>query len=196
MTTTIKDALKQWEAQHGAKAVEAEQVQLYGQLPPIAKMDASLSTLKKCVQLSLSSNMIEKITSLSGMDSLKILSLGRNQIKKIENLDGVADTLEQLWMSYNFVEKLAGIEKLKNLRVLYMSNNVIKSWAELERLKELENLQEVLLVGNPIWKTHDEAGDWKMQILARLPNLKKLDGAPVDDEDREKAEAFRTENNL
>uniref|UniRef100_A0A7S3G9H5 Dynein axonemal light chain 1 n=1 Tax=Palpitomonas bilix TaxID=652834 RepID=A0A7S3G9H5_9EUKA len=117
MTTTIKDALKQWEAQHGAKAVEAEQVQLYGQLPPIAKMDASLSTLKKCVQLSLSSNMIEKITSLSGMDSLKILSLGRNQIKKIENLDGVADTLEQLWMSYNFVEKLAGIEKLKNLRV-------------------------------------------------------------------------------
>mmetsp|Transcript_41366 Transcript_41366/g.107153 ORF Transcript_41366/g.107153 Transcript_41366/m.107153 type:complete len:124 (+) Transcript_41366:868-1239(+) len=50
------------------------------------------------------------------------------------------------------------------VQVLYMSNNVIKSWAELERLKELENLQEVLLVGNPIWKTHDEAGDWKMQV--------------------------------
>lgn len=54
----------------------------------------------------LSTNNIEKISSLSGMDNLKILSLGRNQIKKIENLDGVADTLEELWMSYNVLEKL------------------------------------------------------------------------------------------
>jgi dynein light chain 1, axonemal len=40
------------------------------------------------------------------MDNLRILSLGRNLIKKIENLDAVADTLEELWMSYNQLEKL------------------------------------------------------------------------------------------
>jgi dynein light chain 1 len=45
---------------------------------------------------------------------------GRNNIKKIEGLDGVADTLTQLWISYNAVEKLAGIEKLKALEVLFM----------------------------------------------------------------------------
>lgn len=56
--------------------------------------------------MSLSTNNIEKISSLSGMDNLQILSLGRNQIKKIENLDGVADTLEELWLSYNLLEKL------------------------------------------------------------------------------------------
>jgi dynein light chain 1 len=38
------------------------------------------------------------------MDSLMILSLGKNLIKKIENLDGVADTLEELWISYNLVK--------------------------------------------------------------------------------------------
>ncbi len=56
--------------------------------------------------LALSTNNIEKISSLSGMDSLRILSLGRNLIKKIENLDAVADTLEELWISYNQVTSL------------------------------------------------------------------------------------------
>jgi dynein light chain 1 len=37
------------------------------------------------------------------MDNLSILSLGKNLIKKIENLDGIADTLEELWISYNQV---------------------------------------------------------------------------------------------
>lgn len=40
------------------------------------------------------------------MESLRILSLGRNLIKKIENLDAVADTLEELWISYNQIASL------------------------------------------------------------------------------------------
>ena len=40
------------------------------------------------------------------MENLRILSLGRNLIKKIENLDAVAETLEELWMSYNLVAGL------------------------------------------------------------------------------------------
>ena len=74
----------------------------------------------QCKKLSLSTNTIDKITSVSGMDSLEILSLGRNNIKKIEGLDGVADTLKELWISYNNIEKLAGVEKLKSLEVLFM----------------------------------------------------------------------------
>ena len=58
--------------------------------------------------LALSTNNIEKISSLSGMESLKILSLGRNLIKKIENLDAVAETLEELWISYNVLQGLVG----------------------------------------------------------------------------------------
>lgn len=59
-----------------------------------------------CRHLALSTNSIEKISSLSGMESLKILSLGRNLIKKIENLDAVAETLEELWISYNVITGL------------------------------------------------------------------------------------------
>jgi hypothetical protein len=64
-----------------------------------------------CRHLALSTNNIDKISSLAGMDQLKILSLGRNVIKKIENIEAVADTLEELWLSYNQIEKLVSTRR-------------------------------------------------------------------------------------
>merc|ERR1712178_258248 len=166
--TTCAQAIKLWEQNTGKKASDEEDVRLCPivyQQPLIEKMDASLSTLKKCRHLRLSSNSIDKISSLSGMDSLEILSLGRNQIKKFENLDGVADTLQQLWISYNNLEKLNGIEKLSALRVLYMSNNKVDKWSEFERLQQLPNLTELLFVGNPLQRKHEEEGNWRIEVL-------------------------------
>lgn len=45
--------------------------------------------------------------------------------------EAVADTLLELWISYNLIEKLKGIQCMKNLRVLYMSNNLVKEWGEV-----------------------------------------------------------------
>ena len=56
--------------------------------------------------LALSTNSIDKIAGLGGLDALQILSLGRNLIRKIEGLEPVAETLEQLWLSYNQLERL------------------------------------------------------------------------------------------
>ena len=47
-------------------------------------------------------------------------------IAKIENMNDIADTLEQLWLSYNQVEKLSGVERLEKLRQLYLSNNKVR----------------------------------------------------------------------
>lgn len=47
----------------------------------------------------------------------------------------MADTLEELWMSYNPVDKLRGIGSLKKLTVLYMANNNVKEWVEFNRLQ-------------------------------------------------------------
>ena len=122
--TTCKDAIKDCEVD-GAVATEMEEVRLCpiaNMKPLITKMDNALSTLKKCKHLRMSSNAISKIEGLAGCDSLQILSLGRNALKKIEGLNEVADTLEQLWISYNQIGSFAGIEKLVNLQVLYCSN--------------------------------------------------------------------------
>jgi hypothetical protein len=43
----------------------ASQVLLFGMMPPIAKMDNTLSTLKAAKHISLSSNNIERVTGYS-----------------------------------------------------------------------------------------------------------------------------------
>jgi hypothetical protein len=71
---------------------------------------------------------------LTGMRKLRILSMGRNLLKKIERLEDVADTLEELWLSYNQITSLDGLASLHKLSVLYLSNNLIRDWNELEKL--------------------------------------------------------------
>ena len=43
-------------------------------------------------------------------------------------------TLEELWISYNQINSLDGLNSLTNLTTLYISNNLIKSWAELDKI--------------------------------------------------------------
>ncbi|XP_075871375.1 dynein axonemal light chain 1 isoform X2 [Nelusetta ayraudi] len=177
--STIRDAVTKWEEKCGEKASEAEAMLLYGQVPPIEKMDAYLSTLTCCRKLSLSTNGIEKIANLNGLKNLTILSLGRNNIKALSGLEAVADSLEELWISYNLIEKLKGIQCMKKLRVLYMSNNLVKEWGEFVRLAELPCLADLVFVGNPLEEKHSAEGNWMDEACKRLPGLKKLDGTPV-----------------
>ena len=69
---------------------------------------------------------------------LKTLSLARNNLKTIGGLEPVAGTLEELWLSYNSIDRLKGIEKAKNLKVLYMSHNRIKDVTEIDKLVRIE----------------------------------------------------------
>merc|ERR1712086_375754 len=191
MATTCRDAIKafatnQYRNKVGEKPEEAANVRLYGMLPPITKMDpAALSTLKECKHLALSSNNIDKIGNLAGMEKLVVLSLGRNNIKKLENLDGLGARLEQLWISYNSISSLAGIEKLRVLKVLFISNNKISDFKEVNRLAELSStLEEVVLFGNPLHMGiigKDGELAWADQVLTALPTLKKLDGISAVD---------------
>ena len=177
--TTIKEALAKFEEKNQCKASETEKIELYGQIPPIEKMDASLSSLTSCTKLSLSTNCIEKIANLNGLKNLKILSLGRNSIKGLTGLEAVGDTLEELWISYNLVEKLKGINVLKKLKLLYMSNNNVKDWNEFQKLADLPCLVDLLFIGNPLEEKHAADGDWRDLVSKKLTKLKKLDGVPV-----------------
>lgn len=78
---------------------------------------------------------------LTGLKRLKILSLGRNLIRKIEKLDEYSGTLEQLWLSYNQIEKLDGLGEMKQLEVLYVSNNKIQNIDEVSKLKDLPKVR-------------------------------------------------------
>jgi len=183
--TTCRDAIKIFESNttrnpDGKKPEEAKHVKLYFMIPPIAKMDAAaLSTLRECEHLALSTNNIDKIANLSGMENLKILSIGRNNIKKLENMDSIGARLEQLWLSYNPIDKLTGVEKLKVCTVLFMGNCKVSSPAEFDRLCEMPCLEELVFFGNPIHRNIVEKGGelaWPAFVKEKLPNLRKLDG--------------------
>lgn len=181
--TTIKEAIKKWEDKTGQHAATAKEVSLIFQWPPIEKMDNTLACLVNCEKLSLSTNMIEKVTALNSLKKLRILSLGRNYLKSFAGMESLGDTLEELWISYNLIEKLKGVQVLRSLKVLYMSNNIVKEWSEFNKLQELPNLEDLLFVGNPLYDAC-ELEVWRSEAARRLPNLKKLDGETVLREDK------------
>ncbi len=174
--SALKEALKKWEEKNGVPVADAKVVKLLMCQPLIQKMDPALQQLQQCEKLSLSTNIIDKISNLNGLTHLKILSVGRNCLKKIEGLDGVSETLEELWISYNQIEKCNGLEQCKKLRVFYCANNKIKTWDGLSALKELPVLEEVNLVGNPLEEKCTQDGTWRELMGKQCANLKKLDG--------------------
>lgn len=153
-------------------------------------MDKAFANLQECETLSLSTNAIDRIGSLAGMSKLKILSLGRNNIKKIEKLEEVSSTLEQLWISYNQVSSLDGIACCTNLTTLFMSNNQIKSFSDLDALATLDSLKEVLFVGNPMYDEAADKDEARLRVLARLPQLMKIDGHLVKPSDIDAMKQF------
>mmetsp|Transcript_23716 Transcript_23716/g.72989 ORF Transcript_23716/g.72989 Transcript_23716/m.72989 type:complete len:123 (+) Transcript_23716:323-691(+) len=118
--------------------------------------------------------------------------MGRNVIKKIERLDDLAESLCELWMSYNQVASLDGLSGLTNLTTLYLSNNLIKNFAELDKIASLPNLKDVLFYGNPMYDglSTQEA---RIEVLKRLPNVAKIDGSMVLQSDRDQASASAAE---
>ena len=78
------------------------------------------------------------------------MSLARNALRRLDGVEAAAGTLTQLWVSYNALERLAGADGLPRLRVLFAMHNRIGSWAEVERLGGLRDLDEVAFAGNPI----------------------------------------------
>ncbi|TGZ46201.1 Uncharacterized protein DBV15_06515 [Temnothorax longispinosus] len=171
--TTCKEAIQRWEEKTGLVASEQKEIILSFQWPPIERMDNSLAA-----KLSLSTNVIEKISGINSLKYLRILSLSRNNIKTFSGLEAIGDHLEELWISYNLIEKIKGVNALKALKVLYMGNNLVKDWAEFNRLQEIPNLQDLLFINNPICENMD-AESWRAQVVRRLPGLKKLDAIPV-----------------
>lgn len=189
--TSCAQAIKNWESANGIKAEDATEIKLCAVMPPLIKIDKTFAAFEKCEKLSLSTNSIDRMTSLSGMSRLRILSIGRNNIKKIEKLEDVSSTLEQLWISYNQISSLDGISCCTNLTTLYMGNNLIKSFQELQALSPLKKLKDVLFLGNPMYDEVSDCNEARIHVLSYLPQVTKIDGHFVKPSDLEAAQKLR-----
>merc|ERR1712113_606423 len=189
--TNCQKAIQIWsEKNEGANPEEAEEVKLLCMCPPIEKMDTSLNLLVNVRRLSLSTNCIDKMISLPALKNLEILSLGRNMIKKIAGLEEVGATLKQLWISYNQISILDGLNVCPKLTTLFISNNKIKDWGELAKLAANPELINLLLVGSPIYESFTSKKQARPKVLEQLPKITTLDGELLTgDDDEEEGEA-------
>mmetsp|Transcript_62705 Transcript_62705/g.149599 ORF Transcript_62705/g.149599 Transcript_62705/m.149599 type:complete len:194 (+) Transcript_62705:87-668(+) len=187
--TNCQKAIQLWsEKNDGANPEEAEVVKLICLSPPIEKMDSSLNQLVNVRHLSLGTNCISNMISLPALKNLEVLSLGRNMIKKIAGLEEVGSTLRELWISYNSISTLDGLQPCGKLTTLFISNNQIKDWGELDKLQQLPELANILLVGNPIYEglTKKQA---RPRVVERLPRIANVDGEMITGEDDAEEEA-------
>ena len=137
------------------------------------------------------------------------IHLSSTKFSQIERLEDVSGTLEELWISYNQISTLDGLNMLSNLTTLYISNNLIKSWSELDKLVSLHsfsplqlthiifssqaglpNLRDVLFVGNPIYDDFPTREACRIEVIKRLPQIIKLDGDMVKPSEKEAAQGI------
>jgi dynein light chain 1 len=172
---TANQALAEWTKAHPDQRLEeVEEISLQFQAPPIKTMTERLAQLANCKKLSISTNNIEEIGFLP--PRVEILAIGRNMLKRLDKIDRAAATLQQLWMSYNNVKSFAPLVACKRLRVLYAAYNNIDKLSEIDRLGQLPNLEDIVLIGNPIMLDLTKKGTYRTEMVKRLKKLQVLDG--------------------
>ncbi len=145
----------------------------------------NLENLRNLKVLLLFENEISKIEGLDNLWDLEVLYIGDyvSKIEGLEELENLKDlmigyevnrmndireqvsalTLKKLWLGYNKIRKIEGLEGLYHLELLELKGNKIN---KIEGLYELVRLEELYLGNNNISK---------IEGLSELSNLKYLD---------------------
>jgi hypothetical protein len=140
-----------------------------------------LYNLRFLQTLDLSNN---KITQIEGLDNLPLreLRLANNKIISLDGLDKLP-CLCSLDVSNNQIKTLVQVQSLIHLSYLDVSGNSLAFIRQVEYLTSCNWLHVVLIDRNPCaLKLH-----YRLRILYRLPNLKRIDHVLVSTEEKLRA---------
>ncbi|XP_072171420.1 leucine-rich repeat-containing protein 9-like [Diadema setosum] len=146
-----------------------------------------MSRLPSLKALFLQGNEISKVEGMEGLQDLRELVLDRNKIKSLGDTSLINQwNLVELHMEENRLRDLANLHYLENLQRLYVGSNRIQDMSELEKLDRLPNLIELSVISNPVSRRLMH----RPMLVYRQPNLLCIDGIPVTQEERTKAELY------
>ncbi|MBI5355423.1 MAG: leucine-rich repeat domain-containing protein [Candidatus Aenigmarchaeota archaeon] len=156
--TSIPDGIYKLE---NLKVLELQNNKLEGLPQGLAKM-------KKLEKIVLSGNKITKLPEgIGSVKTLKHFEMCHSGLSKVpEELVG-AKGLEKLYLQFNSITDVSGIESFENLKHLNLMENELESLPE--SISELKNLEEINITSNSL-KTLPE-GIWNLE------NLKKIEAA-------------------
>ncbi|MFX1377043.1 MAG: leucine-rich repeat domain-containing protein [Promethearchaeota archaeon] len=137
--------------------------------------------------INLSSNDIDKISKVKGLENLMNLSklnLNFNRITEIEGLDNLVN-LKSLHLQWNKIREIKALDNLNKLESLYLNNNEI---FKIQGIKNLSNLKSLMIYDNQITEIQNLENLYNLEILnlrnniikeikglKHLTNLKRLD---------------------
>jgi len=140
-----------------------------------------LQNLKFLQVLDLSYN---KIAAISGLDGLRLqeLNLEGNELSSLEGLGGLP-SLSVLNVARNKLESLQPLQSCQSLLTLDAGHNAVSVLRQVEFLRPLPWLANLTLMGNPgARKAH-----YRLRVLFKLPNLKRLDTSNASAEEQVRA---------
>ena len=80
-------------------------------------------------------------------------------------------------------------KQFPNLKVLNLNDTLLDSWEAIDALKRFPGLTDVSLMGIPLLDQYSDQ-EKRQLLIARLPNIKKLNKTGVTECEREDAERF------
>ena len=148
-----------------------------------------LSSLKNLTCLYLQTNIIEKMEGFEELVNLKTLVLSNNFIMKIEGLQNCKNltTLEIDHNKLKSPESLAGLAECPSINILNTSENQIESEEFAKYLTKSPNFRVLRNGGNPVTRNMD---NYRRRLICENKELRFLDDAPVDEDERRTAEAW------
>eukprot|EP00754_Rhynchopus_humris_P045231 Rhum_TRINITY_DN4731_c0_g1::Rhum_TRINITY_DN4731_c0_g1_i1::g.15534::m.15534/K11092/SNRPA1; U2 small nuclear ribonucleoprotein A' len=152
----------------------------------------------------LTADLVQKCPQYTNPLREREIDLRGHKLAEIENLGVLGDSFDSIDLSDNEIVTLGNFPLMKRLRTvilhnnrlsqissglchalpglenLVLHNNNFRGCAELQPLVDLPRLQRLSLVDNPVTRLPD----YRLFVIARLPNLKHLDYARVTPEER------------
>ncbi|KAI4459565.1 nischarin related [Holotrichia oblita] len=117
----------------------------------IDNLDTSLEFLPQLSSIDLSHNCIQNVHYINCLSNLRYLNLNFNKIECIPVFNRqLCDTLQVLLLRNNYIDDIKELAALINLCELDLSNNCLIEHNQLISLSHLENLQRLMLMGNPL----------------------------------------------
>uniref|UniRef100_S4RKD9 Leucine rich repeat containing 9 n=1 Tax=Petromyzon marinus TaxID=7757 RepID=S4RKD9_PETMA len=135
--------------------------------------------------LYLQGNEISRVEGLEGAAALRELVLDANRVRSLGESSFLGQgSLVELHLRDNRLRQLSNLHPLCRLQRLYLDNNKLQDMSELEKLNQLPSLTEITLTGNPLARRCLH----RPVLVLQTPRLLLVDGLPVSQEERVRAE--------
>ncbi|KAG9391421.1 Leucine-rich repeat [Carpediemonas membranifera] len=141
--------------------------------------------------MSLTANQIIGRTKVSDIGQVRNLMIWGNDLSDVSVVRRMKN-VEVLSLSVNSISTLCDFSFCPKLRELYLRRNKVSELYELNYLSRLPNLKTLWLSDNPI----ADAPQYRLFVIANLPNLEKLDDTPIEEDERANAKASGLANSV